>query len=109
MLGHMQLLVFRFIFLLVDPELRLNEMLFLLEKLELDKGGIAYDKKQGMQLTPQLHSVTNKFVSAAGDCVRGCKNAQNGEAMTRTIIRNALFFDKHNYDLYVPWVIHTDP
>jgi len=79
------------------------------DNLGLEKGGIAYDKS-GVKVGPDLRSVTNKKVYAAGDVAGGLQFTHVAGYHASVLIRSMLFGlpSKQRTD-HIPWATYTDP
>ena len=79
------------------------------DKLDLDKGGIAHDRS-GLKVGPDLRSVTNKKVYAAGDVAGGLQFTHVAGYHAGVLIRSILFGlpSKQRTD-HIPWATYTDP
>ncbi len=79
------------------------------EKLDLEVGGIAYDRS-GLKVGPDLRSVTNKKVYAAGDVAGGLQFTHVAGYHAGVLIRSMLFGlpSKQRTD-HIPWATYTDP
>ena len=79
------------------------------EKLDLDAGGIAYDRA-GLKVGADLRSVTNKKVYAAGDVAGGLQFTHVAGYHAGVLIRSMLFGlpSKQRTD-HIPWATYTDP
>lgn len=79
------------------------------EKLDLEAGGIAYDRS-GLKVGPDLRSVTNKKVYAAGDVAGGLQFTHVAGYHAGVLIRSMLFGlpSKQRTD-HIPWATYTDP
>ena len=79
------------------------------DKLDLDKGGIAHDRS-GLKVGPDLRSVTNKKVYAAGDVAGGLQFTHVAGYHAGVLIRSILFGlpSKQRTD-HIPWATFTDP
>ncbi|MGJ8587366.1 MAG: dihydrolipoyl dehydrogenase family protein [Yoonia sp.] len=79
------------------------------EKLDLDTGGIACDRA-GLKVGPDLRSVTNKKVYAAGDVAGGLQFTHVAGYHAGVLIRSMLFGlpSKQRTD-HIPWATYTDP
>ena len=79
------------------------------EKLDLDAGGIAYDRS-GLKVGADLRSVTNKKVYAAGDVAGGLQFTHVAGYHAGVLIRSMLFGlpSKQRTD-HIPWATYTDP
>ena len=77
--------------------------------LDLEKAGIAYDKR-GITVDQSLRSTTNRHVYAAGDVAGGLQFTHVAGYHAGLIIRNALFrLPVKNRTDIIPWVTYTDP
>ncbi|MEM9045566.1 MAG: FAD-dependent oxidoreductase [Pseudomonadota bacterium] len=80
-----------------------------LDKLELDKGGIAYERG-GITVNKGLRSTTNKRVYAIGDVAGGLQFTHVANYHAGLVVRNALFrLPITNQTHHIPWVTYTDP
>ncbi len=79
------------------------------DKLNLDAGGIAHDRS-GLKVGPDLRSVTNKKVYAAGDVAGGLQFTHVAGYHAGVLIRSMLFGlpSKQRTD-HIPWATYTDP
>jgi pyruvate/2-oxoglutarate dehydrogenase complex dihydrolipoamide dehydrogenase (E3) component len=79
-----------------------------IEGLQLEKGGISFDKL-GVTVGDNLQT-TNPNVYAAGDICSPFKFTHTADAMARILIANALFMGRQKTSsLTVPWCTYTDP
>lgn len=80
-----------------------------IDKLDLDKGGIAHDRR-GLKVGPNLRSVTNKRVYAAGDVAGGLQFTHVAGYHAGVLIRSMLFGlpSKQRSD-HIPWATYIDP
>jgi pyruvate/2-oxoglutarate dehydrogenase complex dihydrolipoamide dehydrogenase (E3) component len=79
------------------------------EGLDLEKAGIAYDRRDGVKVNDRLQT-TNPRVFAAGDICFPYKFTHTAEALARIVIANALFIAKQKTSaLVIPWCTYTDP
>ena len=80
-----------------------------IDKLDLDKGGVAHDRT-GVKVGPDLRSVTNKKVYAAGDVAGGLQFTHVAGYHAGVLIRSMLFGlpSKQRTD-HIPWATYTDP
>lgn len=80
-----------------------------LDKLDLDKGGVAFDPK-GIRVDAGLRSTSNKKVYAVGDVAGGLQFTHVAGYHAGVIIRSMLFGlpSKAKTD-HIPWVTYTDP
>jgi pyruvate/2-oxoglutarate dehydrogenase complex dihydrolipoamide dehydrogenase (E3) component len=78
------------------------------EGLELEAGGIVYDKA-GVKVDERLQT-TNPRVYAAGDICFPYKFTHTADALARILIANALFMGRQKTTaLTIPWCTYTDP
>jgi pyruvate/2-oxoglutarate dehydrogenase complex dihydrolipoamide dehydrogenase (E3) component len=79
------------------------------EKLDLDKGGIAHDRR-GLKVGDNLRSISNKKVFAAGDVAGGLQFTHVAGYHAGVLIRSMLFGlpSKQRTD-HIPWATYTDP
>lgn len=78
------------------------------EGLELEKAGVAYDRK-GITVNDHLQTA-NRRIYAAGDICSPYRFTHAADFMARLVIRNALFFGRARFsDLTIPWCTYTDP
>ncbi len=79
------------------------------DKLDLEAGGIAYDRA-GLKVGADLRSVTNKRVYAAGDVAGGLHFTHVAGYHAGVLIRSMLFGlpSKQRTD-HIPWATYTDP
>ena len=78
------------------------------EGLELEKGGILYDKS-GVTVSDTLQT-SNPHVYAAGDICFPFKFTHTADALARILIANALFMGRQKTSsLTIPWCTYTDP
>ncbi|MGB7443028.1 MAG: mercuric reductase [Coleofasciculaceae cyanobacterium] len=83
------------------------------EGLNLEKVGVEYDQRKGVQVNDYLQT-TNPNIYAAGDICMSWKFTHAADAAARIVIKNTLFspFGLGRYklsDLVMPWVTYTDP
>lgn len=79
-----------------------------IEGLELEKGGIVYDKA-GVKVSDTLQT-SNPDVYAAGDICFPYKFTHTADALARILIANALFMGRQKTSaLTIPWCTFTDP
>ncbi|MEY1554616.1 NAD(P)/FAD-dependent oxidoreductase [Yoonia sp. R2331] len=80
-----------------------------IDKLDLDKGGIAHDRR-GLKVGPDLRSVTNKKVYAAGDVAGGLQFTHVAGYHAGVLIRSLLFgLPSKQKTSHIPWATYTDP
>ncbi len=79
------------------------------DTLDLDAGGIAYDKS-GLKVGADLRSVSNKKVYAAGDVAGGMQFTHVAGYHAGVLIRSMLFGlpSKQRTD-HIPWATYTEP
>ncbi|SFS20931.1 dihydrolipoyl dehydrogenase family protein [Yoonia litorea] len=79
------------------------------DKLDLETGGVAYDRS-GLKVGSDLRSVTNKKVYAAGDVAGGLQFTHVAGYHAGVLIRSMLFGlpSKQRTD-HIPWATYTDP
>jgi pyruvate/2-oxoglutarate dehydrogenase complex dihydrolipoamide dehydrogenase (E3) component len=79
------------------------------EDLGLERAGIAWDPRTGVQVDDRLRT-SNRRVYAAGDVVPGHKFTHNSDFQARIVIQNALFLGRARASaLTIPWCTYTDP
>lgn len=79
------------------------------EGLDLEKGGVVYDPRQGVRVDDRLRT-TNPRVYAAGDVCFPYKFTHTADALARILIANALFMARQRASaLVIPWCTYTDP
>ena len=79
-----------------------------LEGLELERGGIIYDRS-GVRVDDRLRT-SNPRVYAAGDICSPFKFTHTADAQARILIANALFLGRQKTaTLVIPWCTYTDP
>lgn len=79
------------------------------EGLDLEKAGIRYDSKVGIEVDDFLRT-SNKRVYAAGDVCLPYKYTHTARASAGIAVLNALFFGRHRFsNLTIPWCTYTDP
>jgi pyruvate/2-oxoglutarate dehydrogenase complex dihydrolipoamide dehydrogenase (E3) component len=79
------------------------------EGLNLERGGIVYDAKQGVTVSDTLQT-SNPRVYAAGDICSPTKFTHTADAQARILIANALFMGRQKSSaLTIPWCTYTDP
>jgi pyruvate/2-oxoglutarate dehydrogenase complex dihydrolipoamide dehydrogenase (E3) component len=78
------------------------------EDLHLEAAGIAATK-DGVRVNDRLQT-SNPRVYASGDVCSEYKFTHAADAMSRSVIQNALFYGRRKVsDLVIPWVTYTDP
>jgi pyruvate/2-oxoglutarate dehydrogenase complex dihydrolipoamide dehydrogenase (E3) component len=81
------------------------------EGLGLEKAGVSYDLRTGIQVDDTLRT-SNKRIYAAGDVCMAHKFTHAADFAARTVIRNTLFpfLPKSKLSaLVIPWCTYTDP
>ncbi len=79
------------------------------DKLDLDKGGIAHDRR-GLKVGDDLRSVTNKRVYAAGDVAGGLQFTHVAGYHAGVLIRSLLFaLPSKQKTAHIPWATYTEP
>jgi pyruvate/2-oxoglutarate dehydrogenase complex dihydrolipoamide dehydrogenase (E3) component len=79
------------------------------DTLDLDKGGIAYDRR-GLKVGPNLRSVSNRRVYAAGDVAGGLQFTHVAGYHASVLIRSLLFaLPSRQRTDHIPWATYTDP
>jgi len=79
------------------------------EGLELEKAGVKYDTRRGVEVDDRLRTA-NPDILAAGDICSRYKFTHAADAMARMAIQNALFMARKRVsDLTIPWCTYTDP
>lgn len=79
------------------------------EGLGLDKLGIKYDDRKGVQVNEKLQT-SNPRIYAVGDICFPFKFTHTAEALAGIAVQNALFFpSKKTSALTIPWCTYTDP
>jgi dihydrolipoamide dehydrogenase len=78
--------------------------------LGLERVGVNFDERQGVQVNDRLQT-TNPKIFAAGDICSQYKFTHTADAAARIVLRNALFpFGRGKMSaLTVPWCTYTDP
>ncbi|MGJ8622752.1 MAG: dihydrolipoyl dehydrogenase family protein [Yoonia sp.] len=79
------------------------------DRLDLDTGGIAYDRA-GLKVGDDLRSTTNKKVYAAGDVAGGLQFTHVAGYHAGVLIRSMLFgLPSKQKTSHIPWATYTDP
>ena len=79
------------------------------EGLNLEKAGVAYNLRKGIQVDDFLRT-TNRAIFAAGDICMDWKFTHAADAAARIAIQNALFKGRKRLSaLNMPWCTYTDP
>ena len=77
--------------------------------LELEKAGVDYDPRRGVQVDDFLRT-TNRDIYAAGDICLNWKFTHAADAAARIAVQNALFLGRKRLSaLTMPWCTYTDP
>ncbi len=79
-----------------------------LERLSLEVGGVAHDKK-GVTVGANLRSVSNRRVYAIGDAAGGAQFTHAAGAHAGVVIRQVLLGLPAKAAARVPWVTYTEP
>lgn len=79
------------------------------EGLNLERVGVKYDTRTGVQVDDYLRT-TNPRIFAAGDICLTAKFTHTADAAARIVIQNALFGGRARVSrLVIPWCTYTDP
>lgn len=79
------------------------------EGVGLEDAGVTFDRRTGVQVDDNLRT-TNKRIFAAGDVASRYQFTHAADFLSRTVLRNALFFGRAKAsDLVIPWATYTDP
>jgi len=79
------------------------------EGLGLEKAGVAYDARRGVEVNDFLRT-TNRRIFAAGDVCMRWKFTHAADFAARIVIQNSLFFGRKKLSaLCMPWATYTDP
>ncbi|MEO5896933.1 MAG: mercuric reductase [Vicinamibacterales bacterium] len=79
-----------------------------IEHLDLDAAGVHRDE-HGVTVNDRLQT-SNARIYASGDVCSRFKFTHAADAMSRIVLRNALFFGRARASaLVIPWVTYTDP
>jgi len=79
------------------------------DNLGLDKVGVKYDKRTGVQVNDRLQT-TNPNIYAAGDICSPYKFTHAADFMARIVIQNTLFKGRAKASsLTIPWSTYTSP
>lgn len=79
------------------------------EGLNLDRVGVDFDTRSGIQVNDRLQT-TNPRIYAAGDVCSRFKFTHAADFMARTVIQNALFMGRAKASkLLIPWCTYTSP
>jgi len=75
----------------------------------LEKAGVAYDPRTGVQVNDRLQT-TNPNIYAAGDSCSRYQFTHAADFLARTVIANALFMGRQKASaLTIPWCTYTEP
>lgn len=75
----------------------------------LGDAGVDFDARTGVEVDDRLRS-TNRKIFAAGDVASKYQFTHAADFLSRTVLRNALFFGRAKAsDLVIPWATYTDP
>ena len=79
------------------------------EGLGLEAAGVSFDLRAGVEVDQRLRT-TNRRIFAAGDAASRYQFTHAADFLSRTVLRNALFFGRAKAtDLVIPWATYTDP
>jgi pyruvate/2-oxoglutarate dehydrogenase complex dihydrolipoamide dehydrogenase (E3) component len=79
------------------------------EHLGLEEAGVAFDARDGVQVTDRLQT-SNGRIFAAGDICSRFQFTHAADALARIAVRNALFYGRRKASaLVIPWCTYTDP
>jgi len=79
------------------------------EGLNLEVGGVKYDKREGVEVNEHLQT-SNPRIYACGDISLKYKFTHTADATARMVIQNALFMGRKKLSaLTIPWCTYTDP
>jgi pyruvate/2-oxoglutarate dehydrogenase complex dihydrolipoamide dehydrogenase (E3) component len=79
------------------------------EGLNLERVGVKYDTRSGVQVNDHLQT-TNPRIYAAGDICMQWKFTHAADFAARIVIQNALFMGRKRLSaLIMPWATYTDP
>jgi pyruvate/2-oxoglutarate dehydrogenase complex dihydrolipoamide dehydrogenase (E3) component len=80
-----------------------------LESLGLERAGVRFDARAGIQVNERLET-TQAGIYAAGDVCARHQFTHNADAQARIVVRNALFAGRARADqLVIPWCTYTKP
>jgi pyruvate/2-oxoglutarate dehydrogenase complex dihydrolipoamide dehydrogenase (E3) component len=80
-----------------------------LEGLALERAGVRFDARAGIQVNERLET-TQAGIYAAGDVCARHQFTHNADAHARIVVRNALFAGRARADrLVMPWCTYTKP
>ena len=79
------------------------------EGLDLEAGGVTYDRTTGVQVDDFLRT-SNRRIYAAGDVCLEHQFTDSADASARIVLQNALFLGRKRLSaLTIPWCTYTDP
>jgi pyruvate/2-oxoglutarate dehydrogenase complex dihydrolipoamide dehydrogenase (E3) component len=79
------------------------------EGLDLERAGVAYDPRAGVEVDDFLRT-SNPDIHAAGDVCMSWKFTHAADAAARIAVQNALFLGRKRLSaLTMPWCTYTDP
>jgi pyruvate/2-oxoglutarate dehydrogenase complex dihydrolipoamide dehydrogenase (E3) component len=79
------------------------------EALDLEKAGVAFDPRQGVQVNDLLQT-SNAHIYAAGDVCTSLRFTHAADAMARIVIANSLFPARQRMSaLLIPSCMYTEP
>lgn len=79
------------------------------EKLNLERVGVQYDRRNGVKVNDRLQT-TNPRIYAAGDVCSQYKFTHAADFMARIVIQNTLFMGRAKASaLTIPWCTYTSP
>lgn len=77
--------------------------------LGLESAGVEFDRRKGVIVDDRLRT-SNSRIFAAGDVASKYQFTHAADFLSRTVLRNALFFGRAKAsDLVIPWATYTDP
>lgn len=77
--------------------------------LGLEEAGVRFDRRLGVEVDDHLRT-SNRHIYAAGDVATRFKFTHVADALSRIVLRNALFLGRARASaLNVPWCTYTDP
>ncbi len=99
----------------VEREARVDQILVgagrapIVDGLDLERAGVAYDARRGVTVDDHLRT-TNPRIYACGDVCMDWKFTHAADFAARLVIQNALFFGRKRLSaLHMPWCTYTDP
>ncbi|MDG1983699.1 MAG: mercuric reductase [Planctomycetota bacterium] len=79
------------------------------EGIGLEEAGVSFDLRSGVEVDDHLRT-SNRRIFAAGDVASRFQFTHAADFLSRTVLRNALFFGRAKAsDLVIPWATYTDP